>query len=84
MYLLADWGDADADAAHLAWVRNLFSELRPAMKPGVCVNFMSGDDKNRLAEAYGGLSERLVAVKTRYDPSNFFRLNQNIHPHIPA
>jgi FAD/FMN-containing dehydrogenase len=46
------------------------------------VNFMSGDEKERVAEAYSGRWERLVAVKTRYDPKNFFRLNQNIPPNV--
>lgn len=82
MNLLADWEDAEADAANLAWVRALFAKLRPAMKPGVYVNFMSGDEKERVAEAYSGRWERLVAVKTHYDPKNFFRLNQNIPPNV--
>ncbi len=84
MNLLADWGDENSDAANVAWVRALFAKLRPAMKPGVYVNFMSGDEKDRVPEAYGPLWERLVAVKTRYDPKNFFRLNQNIQPSITS
>ena len=78
MNLLADWQDPAADAENVAWVRGLFARLRPAMRPGVYVNFMSGDEKDRVPEAYGGLWERLVAVKTRYDPRNLFRMNQNI------
>ena len=62
------------------WIRNLFAELRPAMTPGVYVNFMSGDEDDRVSEAYRERWERLVAVKTQYDPNNFFRLNQNIRP----
>jgi hypothetical protein len=81
MNLLADWSDASDDAPNVAWVRNLFAELRPAMKPGVYVNFMSGDEQDRVPEAYSERWERLVAVKSHYDPQNFFRLNQNIPPH---
>lgn len=62
------------------WIRNLFAELRPAMTPGVYVNFMSGDEDDRVSEAYRERWERLVAVKTQYDPNNFLRLNQNIRP----
>jgi hypothetical protein len=80
MNLLADWSDASDDAPNVAWVRNLFAELRPAMKPGVYVNFMSGDEQDRVPEAYRERWERLVAVKSHYDPKNFFRLNQNIPP----
>ncbi|HLJ40258.1 MAG TPA: BBE domain-containing protein, partial [Candidatus Acidoferrales bacterium] len=51
-----------------------------AMQPGVYVNFMSGDEEDRTKEAYSERWDRLVSVKSHYDPSNFFRLNQNIPP----
>ncbi len=80
MNLLANWQDTSADANNIAWVRGLFKKLRPAMKPGVYVNFMSGDEQERVPEAYQQRWERMVAVKTHYDPANFFRLNQNVRP----
>jgi FAD binding domain-containing protein/berberine-like enzyme len=80
MNLLAQWPDAAADDVHISWVRGLFNKLRPAMKPGVYVNFMSGDEQDRVPEAYSERWDRMVAVKTRYDPHNFFRLNQNVPP----
>lgn len=79
--LLANWQDVSDDAVHISWIRSQFQKLRPAMKPGVYVNFMSGDEQDRVAEAYQQRWTRLVSVKTHYDPSNFFRLNQNILPH---
>jgi hypothetical protein len=78
--LLANWTDAAADASNMAWVRGVFNELRPAMKSGVYVNFMSGDEQDRVPEAYQERWERMVAVKSHYDPRNFFRLNQNVLP----
>jgi hypothetical protein len=78
--LLANWPDASADAVHISWVRGVFNQLRPAMRPGVYVNFMSGDEQERVPEAYHVRWDRLVAVKSHYDPKNFFRLNQNIPP----
>jgi FAD binding domain/Berberine and berberine like len=78
--LLADWKEPAEDAANIAWVRNLFAALRPSMKPGVYVNFMSGDEQDRVPEAYQERWQRLVKIKTQYDPANFFRLNQNILP----
>jgi hypothetical protein len=78
--LLADWSDAAEDAANVAWVRKVFNSVRPAMKPGVYVNFMSGDEQDRVHEAYHERWERMVKVKTHYDPQNFFRLNQNVLP----
>jgi hypothetical protein len=80
MNLLANWSDASADRANISWIRGLFDKLRPAMKPGVYVNFMSGDEQDRVPEAYHQRWDRMVAVKTQYDPDNFFRLNQNVPP----
>ena len=76
--LLANWADASEDTANVAWIRNLFGTLRPSMVPGVYVNFMSGDEDDRVPEAYRERWDRLVQVKSHYDPNNFFRLNQNI------
>jgi FAD binding domain/Berberine and berberine like len=78
--LIGNWPDASADSENIAWVRELFNQLRPSMKPGVYVNFMSGDEQDRVPEAYHQRWERIVDVKTRYDPTNFFRLNQNVPP----
>jgi hypothetical protein len=83
MNLLANWSDASGDAGNMAWVRGLFNRLRPAMKPGVYVNFMSGDEQDRVPEAYQERWDRMVAVKSRFDPDNFFRLNQNVLPGNP-
>jgi FAD binding domain-containing protein/berberine-like enzyme len=80
MNLLANWSEASADAGNISWIRGLFNRLRPAMKPGVYINFMSGDEQDRVPEAYQERWERMVAVKTHYDPNNFFRLNQNVPP----
>lgn len=82
--LLGNWTDPAEDAANVAWVRKLFNDLRPAMTPGVYVNFMSGDEDDRVPEAYRDRWERLIAVKSRYDPENFFRLNQNIPVRRPV
>jgi len=78
--LLANWAEPSEDAANIAWIRNLFSVLRPSMTSGVYVNFMSGDEDDRVPEAYRERWDRLVEVKSHYDPDNFFRLNQNIRP----
>jgi hypothetical protein len=78
--LLANWSNASDDDVNIAWIRNLFKALRPAMTPGVYVNFMSGDEDDRVTEAYRERWDRLVEVKSHYDPNNFFRLNQNIPP----
>jgi hypothetical protein len=80
MNLLANWSEASADADNISWIRGLFNKLRPAMKPGVYINFMSGDEQDRVPEAYQERWDRMVTVKSHYDPNNFFRLNQNVPP----
>ena len=82
--LLANWLHPSDDSGHIAWVRGIFKTLRPAMKPGVYVNFMSGDEQDRVPEAYRERWDRMVTVKSHYDPHNFFRLNQNVRPHKPG
>jgi len=78
--LLANWADAADDLKHISWVRGVFNELKPGMKPGVYVNFMSADEQDRVPEAYHERWDRMVEVKSHYDPKNFFRLNQNVAP----
>jgi hypothetical protein len=78
--LLANWTDTADDALQISWIKSLFQKLRPAMTPGVYVNFMSEDEQDRVQEAYQQRWERMVAVKSHYDPGNFFRLNQNVQP----
>jgi hypothetical protein len=78
--LLANWSEQSADAGNVGWIRGIFKRLRPAMKPGVYINFMSGDEQDRVPEAYHERWDRIVAVKSHYDPNNFFRLNQNVPP----
>ena len=82
--ILGTWADAAEDAANVSWIRSLFAKLQPFMTPGVYVNFMSGDEDDRVTEAYRQRWERLVAVKSHYDPDNFFRLNHNIPPRRAA
>ena len=54
----------------------------PFATGGVYVNFMPEEERDRVAAAYGANYERLVELKNKYDPENFFRLNQNIAPTI--
>jgi FAD binding domain/Berberine and berberine like len=82
--LLGNWTHPADDATNVAWIRGLFAELRPSMTPGVYVNFMSADEQDRVPEAYRERWDRLVAIKTHYDPDNFFRLNQNVRPQKPS
>ena len=65
---------------HVEWTRRFFDELGPFYS-GVYVNFLMEEGRDRVRAAYGEQTyERLVDVKTKYDPENFFSINQNIAP----
>ena len=60
------------------WSRGLWSALEP-YHTGVYVNFLMDEGEERIRQAYGPARyDRLKALKRRYDPDNFFHLNQNI------
>jgi FAD/FMN-containing dehydrogenase len=63
----------------VAWARGAYDAMEAHTAPGTYTNFMSAGDE-RVREAYGEKYERLVALKDRYDPTNLFRLNQNVRP----
>ena len=77
------WTDpADSDRA-IDWTREFWDEMRQSARGGVYLNFVSDGEDNEamLRASYGDANyERLVDVKKKYDPENFFRLNQNIQP----
>jgi FAD/FMN-containing dehydrogenase len=62
------------------WARNYWSDLHPYSAGGAYVNFMMEEGEDRVKATYGDNYSRLTAVKARYDPTNFFRVNQNIRP----
>ncbi|MBK8902664.1 MAG: FAD-binding oxidoreductase [Anaerolineaceae bacterium] len=67
-------------AQHQAWVTELAAALNQG-QPGAYVGFIGAEGEARVREAYPGSTwDRLVAIKRRYDPTNLFRLNQNIPP----
>jgi len=71
---------ADETPVHEDWVTGFADSLRGG-NDGVYVNFLGDEGEARVREAYPGATwDRLAAIKARYDPTNFFRLNQNIPP----
>jgi FAD/FMN-containing dehydrogenase len=63
-----------------AWAKAYWEALHPYSAGGAYVNFMMDEGEDRIKATYRGNYERLVAVKTNYDPQNLFRVNQNIGP----
>ena len=74
------WPDAADNEKNTAWVRDYYDATAPLSEEGGYVNFMAGDDQDRIRANYGGNYDRLVEVKRVYDPENLFRVNQNIAP----
>jgi hypothetical protein len=65
---------------HVDWARRLYQAIEPASTGGAYINFLSNEGPERVRAAYGEKYARLVALKDQYDPTNLFRLNQNIPP----
>ena len=74
------WRDKAQDSACVAWARRLFEATAPFASGSAYVNFMPDDENDRVEKAYGTNYRRLAEIKRRYDPSNLFRMNQNIRP----
>jgi FAD/FMN-containing dehydrogenase len=63
-----------------AWARGYWEAVHPFNLGGAYVNFMMEEGEDRIRATYGGNYDRLAAIKKKYDPMNFFRVNQNIKP----
>jgi FAD/FMN-containing dehydrogenase len=74
------WRDATDDKRCIDWARELYRAVTPFSTGGVYVNFMPEDEADREKGPYGANEKRLAEIKRKYDPHNFFRVNQNIRP----
>ncbi|MBW4519096.1 MAG: FAD-binding oxidoreductase [Scytolyngbya sp. HA4215-MV1] len=74
------WDESAQDETGIAWAREFFRASTPYASAGAYVNFMTGEEGDRITAAYGANYDRLVQIKKRYDPENIFHLNQNIKP----
>jgi len=78
--ILSQWADRSDSEENIRWTRAFFEAMQPFFESGVYVNNLGEEGEDRIKEAYGAHYERLVALKDKYDPTNLFRLNQNIRP----
>lgn len=78
------WENAQDDDKCIGWARRFFKATAPYASGGAYVNFMTEEEQNRVMAAYGPNYERLVEIKTKYDPQNIFHMNQNIKPRMLA
>jgi FAD/FMN-containing dehydrogenase len=74
------WDKASEDERCIQWAREFFKATTPYATGGVYVNFLTEEETNRVAAAYGPNFGRLAQVKAKYDRENLFRMNMNVKP----
>jgi len=79
LVIVGMWTDPAHSEANIRWTRELWKAVQPFSSDAVYVNYMDTDEADRLPAAYDAPTyRRLREIKQRYDPENFFRVNQNI------
>jgi hypothetical protein len=80
LVIMSNWTDKLEDEKHISWARNFWEAIQPYSSHKVYVNVLGVEGEERVKEAYGQSYQRLAALKSKYDPNNMFRFNQNIKP----
>ena len=83
--ILTQWTDPADSERHIAWTRAFADAMAPFRSGTYLLNFLGADEPvETIRAAFGPNYDRLVEVKTKYDPTNFFRVNQNVTPKARA
>ncbi len=80
LVIISNWLEKQDDEKNISWTRDLWEAIQPFSSHKVYVNVLGVEGEERVREAYGNSYPRLAALKSKYDPGNLFRLNQNIKP----
>jgi hypothetical protein len=80
--VLSAWTDPADSARNIEWTRSFWEAVQPFTEKSVYVNNLGTEGSERVRAAYGANYERLLALKNKYDPANFFRMNQNVEPSV--
>jgi FAD/FMN-containing dehydrogenase len=79
--VVSQWMEPADSARCVAWARETYAAMQPHFAAGRYVNYLGDDEAgDPVAAAYGANYRRLQEIKTKYDPKNFFHMNQNIKP----
>lgn len=79
--VLCEWIEQADNDRCIAWARETYAQMEPFFASGRYVNYLGDDETGEpVAAAYGPNYRRLQQLKAKYDPKNFFRMNQNIRP----
>jgi FAD/FMN-containing dehydrogenase len=74
------WLDPSDDDKSREWTRKYHKSMQPFASGGAYLNYLDHDDDGVVAATHGDNYSRLQKIKAKYDPDNFFRMNQNIKP----
>ncbi|MEW9838296.1 BBE domain-containing protein [Mesorhizobium marinum] len=77
---MPQWTDPAEDQAQIAWAQSAWQAIQPFASDGYLLNYLSAGEEEAIQAAFGPNLQRLRELKARYDPKNFFSLNQNIRP----
>jgi FAD/FMN-containing dehydrogenase len=82
LLLWSMWDNPSGTEKNVQWTRECYEALRPFLAAGAYGNYVTDEGEGIAREAYGPNYDRLVALKNKYDPTNFFRMNHNIAPTV--
>jgi len=77
---MPQWTEAAQDDAHIAWAKGAWDAIQPHATGGYLLNYLSEGETDAVQAAFGKNYDRLRKLKQKFDPSNFFSVNQNIQP----
>jgi len=80
----SSWDGPSDSEKNIQWTSECWEAMHPFLATGSYVNYVSDEGDAFARAAYGPNYDRLVALKNRYDPTNFFRMNHNIKPSLAA
>jgi Berberine and berberine like len=75
LVIMSEWSDSSESEKHIRWTDELWNAMQPFSSGGVSVNALGNEGEERVKAAYGTNYERLVSLKSKYDPTNLFRFN---------
>lgn len=79
--LASSWENREDDAVNIEWARAAWTDMKPFSTGGTYINFLTEDEgPERIEAALSSSYQRLVEIKTKWDPQNVFRTNRNIKP----
>ena len=78
--IVSVWSNPSESGSHIRWARESWNMMQPFTTGAFYVNNLLDEDEPRVRAAYGQNLDRLVTLKSKYDPTNLFRLNANVRP----